>query len=91
MMRRLTFAVVTSLTLAAGAPAASAAPQRPVAAAVVPSAQPAAPQPAATDAARYTDRDATQRTADFTGGSLIVIGISGTALIVGLVVLLILL
>jgi hypothetical protein len=94
MMRSLTLATVTALALSASAPALASASQPPVAAAVeptAPAAQPAAPQADATDAARYAHRDATQRADSFTGGSLIVIGVSGTVLIVALIVVLVLL
>jgi hypothetical protein len=95
MIRNLSIAAITSLALAAAAPGASAdTTQKPVPSLVTTTARPAAPaaphaDPA--DAGRYAKRDANGQASKFTGGSYVVIGVSGGALLVALLIILILL
>ena len=87
MIRPATLGLLTALVLAAPA-AASAAPARAVPMQLAP--QPSAPTAAARpDASSYAQRE--QRDPDvarYEGGSMIVIGISGSALLVLLLILL---
>ena len=83
MSRPASLSLLIATFLALGAPTlASAAPQRDVAAQVV--ASPAQPAPAAAqDSASYAQREQRDhQVASYRGGSTIVIGASGTALIV---------
>jgi hypothetical protein len=78
------------IALALGAPSiASAQPEREVPAQVT--ASPAAPAPAATpDSSQYAQREKQdQQVASYEGGSVIVIGASGTVLLVLLILLLV--
>jgi hypothetical protein len=85
-MRTLLIASALALT----APTASADPDPIVAAEHVVTS--AAPRADARDAARYAERERHEaKVADYTGGGVVVVGISGTALLVGLLVLLIVL
>jgi hypothetical protein len=86
--------IALSFGLALGAPAvASAAPERPVDAQLIPAARVPAPAPAAAgDSSRYAQREQNApKTANYEGGSMVVIGVSGGALVVALVVLLLIL
>jgi hypothetical protein len=76
-------------TLAVGAPAAAfAAPKPPVAVETV---KVKAPQASSTDASGYAQREQQdQKTADFQGGDVLVVGISGGAILVLLLLVLIL-
>jgi hypothetical protein len=76
-------------TLAVGAPAAAfAAPNAPVAVETV---KVKAPQASSTDASGYAQREKQdQKTADFQGGDVLVVGISGGAILVLLLLVLIL-
>lgn len=88
MSRLTSLGLLTALAL--GAPTiASAVPERPVAAQV---ALAPAPTPAAArDSARYAEREQQdKRVASYQGGSVIVIGVSGGAVLVALLVLLLL-
>lgn len=99
MSRPVTLGLLSALALAVGAPAVvSAAPAaHDVAAQVVTTpalaSAAAAPAPAATsDASRYAVREQKDgKVADYQGGSVIVIGASGTALLVLLLVILLVL
>lgn len=87
MSRLASLGLLTALTL--GAPAiAAAAPERPVAAQVI--AAPTAPAPAAAgDAQSYAQREQhDKKVAGYEGGSVVVVGISGGALLVALLILL---
>jgi hypothetical protein len=76
-------------TLALGAPAVAAAADAPVAVQVEKT-QTAAPK-AAADSHNYAQREAQdQKAADFQGGDLLIVGVSGGAIIVLLFLLLIL-
>ena len=87
MVRPATLALVSALALAAPS-AAFAAPERPVAAHVQ-----EAPAPAArSEAVDYAQRESKDsKVAEYQGGSRVVIGISGGALVVLLIVLLLVL
>ena len=76
-------------TLAVGAPAAAfAAPNAPAAVETV---KVKAPQASSTDASGYAQREKQdQKTADFQGGDVLVVGISGGAILVLLLLVLIL-
>ncbi len=76
-------------TLAVGAPAvAFAAPEAPAAVETV---KVAAPQASSSDATGYAQREKQdQKAADFQGGDMVVVGISGGAILVLLLLLLIL-
>lgn len=84
-----TASLALASTLALGAPAAMAAPATP---AVVETVQVKAPAPAQhTDTSNYAEREQQdQKTADFQGGDVLIVGISGGAIIVLLFLLLIL-
>ncbi len=81
-------------TLAVGAPAAAfAAPNAPVAVETVKGVKvnDKAPQASSTDASGYAQREKQdQKTADFQGGDVLVVGISGGAILVLLLLVLIL-
>jgi hypothetical protein len=82
-----TAAVLFASSVALGAPAAYAAPEAPVAAHTV---TVKAPQ-AAPNASSYAEREQQDpRAAEFQGGDTVVVGISGGAILVLLVLLLIL-
>jgi hypothetical protein len=85
LLRNLALATI----LAVGAPAAAfAAPNAPVAAETV---KVKAPQASSTDASGYAQREKQdQKTADFQGGDVLVVGISGGAILVLLLLVLIL-
>jgi hypothetical protein len=75
-------------TLAVGAPAVAFAAEKP---AVVETVKVQAPTPSSTDAKSYAEREQqNQKTADFKGGDMLVVGISGGAILVLLFLLLIL-
>lgn len=76
-------------TLAVGAPAAAfAAPSAPVA---VETTNVKAPQASSTDASGYAEREKQdEKAADFQGGDVLVVGISGGAILVLLLLVLIL-
>lgn len=76
-------------TLAVGAPAAAfAAPQAPVAVETV---KVQAPTPSSADASSYAEREKqSEKAADFQGGDVLVVGVSGGAILVLLFLLLIL-
>ena len=75
-------------TLAVGAPAVAFAADAPVAVETV---KVAAPQASSSDATGYAQREKQdQKAADFQGGDLVVVGISGGAILVLLLLLLIL-
>ncbi len=88
MIRPASLALYTALAL--GAPAvASAAPAAPVAAQVEQSHTTAPTQAPADDAAHYAQREhQDKQVANYQGGNVVVIGISGTALVVLLLILL---
>ena len=87
MIRPATLGLLAALALAAPT-VASAAPERPVATQVA--AAPSAPTRAAsTDTSSYAQREQQDKqVANYEGGSVLVIGISGGALIVLLLILL---
>lgn len=86
LLRTASLAVAT--TLALGAPAAVAAPVAPVAAETV---KVQAPISNPADASGYAEREKQdQKTADFQGGDMVVIGVSGGAILVLLLLLLVL-
>jgi len=77
--------------LALGAPAAYAAPETPAVVQTAKVAGTTAPQQSKTDANNYAEREKQDtNTADFQGGDMVVIGISGGAILVLLLLLLIL-
>ena len=86
MKRTLAFSLLAALTLAAPA-AATAEPARPIATQVT-----SAPSPAkatTADASRYAEREKKEpQVANYEGGQVVVIGISGAALVVLLLILL---
>lgn len=89
LLRTASLALATSLAL--GAPAAYAAPEVPVAAQTVKVTNDRAPQQNPTDANGYAEREKQDsKTADFQGGDMVVIGVSGGAILVLLLLLLIL-
>lgn len=83
-----TASLVLASSLALGAPAAYAAPEVPVAAQTV---KAKAPQQNPSDASGYAEREKQDtKTAEFQGGDMVVIGVSGGAILVLLLLLLIL-
>ena len=75
-------------TLAVGAPAVAFADTRPVAVETV---QAKTPQASTTDATNYAEREKQdQKAANFQGGDVLIVGISGGAILVLLLLLLIL-
>jgi hypothetical protein len=77
-------------TLAVGAPAVAFAANEPVAVETV-RVKAQAPTPSAADATNYAEREQQdQKTANFQGGDMVVVGISGGAILVLLLLLLIL-
>jgi hypothetical protein len=81
-------ALASSLALAAAPAIAYAAPSTP---ALVETVKAAAPQSSTTDASSYAEREARDsKVASFQGGDLVVIGVSGGAILVLLFLLLIL-
>ena len=86
LLRTTSLTIATALAL--GAPAAYAAPEVPAAVETV---KVKAPQSNTADANGYAEREKQDsKTADFQGGDMVVIGISGGAILVLLLLLLIL-
>jgi hypothetical protein len=86
MKRTATLGLLAALTLAAPA-AASAAPQRPIATQVT--SAPAPVKATTADASRYAQREKqAPQVANYEGGQVIIVGISGAALVVLLLILL---
>ena len=86
LLRTASLALATSLAL--GAPAAVAAPAAPVAAETV---KVQAPISNPADGSGYAEREKQdQQTAEFQGGDMVVIGVSGGAILVLLLLLLVL-